>query len=93
MFNVISKQIGRLLISQNIWLSVIRVIIGLPAGVGVPECLLVFLAGEFEMKLMLGPLTYCVSILLTFGVSLLVGLMAAKKNRKIDVIEALKDAE
>ena len=45
------------------------------------------------MKLMLGPLTYCVSILLTFGVSLLVGLMAAKENRKIDVIEALKDAE
>ena len=46
MFNVISKQIGRLLVSQNIWLTVIRVIIGLPAGVGVPECLLVFLAGE-----------------------------------------------
>lgn len=93
MFNVISKQIGRLLVSQNIWLTVIRVIIGLSAGVGVPEYLLVFLAGECEMKLMLGPLTYCVSILLTFGVSLLVGLMAAKKNRKIDVIEALKGAE
>ncbi len=88
-----NKQIGRLLISQNIWLTVIGVIIGLPAGVGVLNWLLVALAGEYEMKLMLGPLTYCVSILLTFGVSLLVGLLVSKKNRKIDMVEALKDAE
>ena len=48
---------------------------------------------ECEMRLMLGPLTYCVSILLTFGVSLLVGWMVARKNRKIDMVEALKSAE
>lgn len=88
-----SRQIGRLLISQNIWLTVISVIIGLPAGVGVLEWLLLALAGEYEMKLMLGPLTYLVSILLTFGVSLLVGLMVARKNRKIDMVEALKGTE
>ena len=51
------------------------------------------LAAEYEMKLMLGPLTYCVSILLTFGVSLLVGWMVARKNRKIDMVAALKGAE
>lgn len=88
-----SRQIGRLLISQNIWLTVIGVIIGLPAGVCVLEWMLVSLAGEYEMKLMLGPLTYLVSILLTFGVSLLVGLMVARKNRKIDMVEALKGTE
>lgn len=85
-----NKQIGRLLISQNIWLTVTGVIIGLPAGVGALEWMITALAGEYEMKLMLGPLTYCVSILLTFGVSLLVGLMVAKKNKKIDMVEALK---
>ena len=85
--------IGKLLISQNIWLTVIGVLIGLPAGVGVLQWLLAALAGEYEMKLMLGPLTYCVSILLTFGVSLLVGLMVARKNKKIDMVEALKGAE
>ncbi len=36
---------------------------------------------------------YCVSVLLTFGVSLLVGMMVARKNRKIDMVEALKIAE
>ena len=88
-----NRTIGKLLISQNIWLTFIGVIIGLPAGVGVLQWLLTALAGEYEMKLMLGPLTYCVSILLTFGVSLLVGLMVARKNKKIDMVEALKGAE
>ncbi len=88
-----NRTIGRLLISQNIWLTFIGVLIGLPAGVGVLQWLLTALAGEYEMKLMLGVLTYSVSILLTFGVSLLVGLMIARKNKKIDMVEALKDTE
>ena len=88
-----NRDIGKLLISQNIWLTVIGVIVGLPAGVGVLQWLLTALAGEYEMKLMLGWLTYSVSILLTFGVSLLVSLMVARKNKKIDMVEALKGAE
>ena len=88
-----SKKIARLLISQNVWLTVIGVVLGLPAGVGVLEILLKALAGEYEMKLMLGWATYVVSVLLTFGVSLLVGWIVARKNRKIDMVEALKIAE
>lgn len=88
-----NRAIARLLISQNIWLTVIGVIIGLPAGVGVLNWLLTALAGEYEMKLMLGALTYSVSILLTFGVSLLVSLAVARKNKRIDMVEALKGAD
>ncbi len=87
------KAIGRLLISQNVWLTVVGVLAGLPAGVGVLQWLLDALAGEYEMKLMLGPLTYVVSVLLTFGTSLLVGWMVSRKNKKIDMVEALKIAE
>ncbi|MBO4769291.1 MAG: FtsX-like permease family protein [Clostridia bacterium] len=88
-----SKKIGQLLISQNVWLTVIGVILGLPAGLGTLYWMLTALAGEYEMKLMLGPLTYSVSILLTFGVSLFVGWMVARRNKKIDMVEALKNAE
>ncbi len=88
-----SKKIGRLLISQNVWLTVIGVILGLPAGLGTLQWMLTALASEYELKLMLGPLTYSVSILLTFGVSILVGWMVARKNKKIDMVEALKSAE
>ncbi len=87
------KRIGSLLISQNIWLTVIGVVIGLPAGVGVLHILITSLVSEYELSLTLGVLTYSVSILLTFGVSLVVGWMVAKKNKKIDMVEALKGAE
>ena len=87
------KTIGRLLISQNIWLTVIGVLIGLPGGVGILKVLVVSLASEYELSITLGVLTYSVSILLTFGVSLLVGFRVARKNKKIDMVEALKGAE
>lgn len=87
------KHIAKLLISQNIWLTVIGVLIGLPAGVGVLYVLITSLVSEYELKLTLGVLTYTVSILLTFGVSLAVGWMVAGKNKKIDMVEALKGAE
>lgn len=85
--------IGKLLISQNIWLTVIGVLIGIPAGVGVLQALIVALASEYELSITLGWMTYVVSIAITFGVSLLVGAMVSKKNKKIDMVEALKGAE
>ncbi len=88
-----NRKIGRLLISQNMWLTVIGILIGLPAGVGVLQYLLTALASEYEMKLTLGPGTYLVSVVLTFAVSLVVGLMVARKNRSIDMVAALKTEE
>lgn len=88
-----NKQIGRILISQNIWLTIIGILIGLPTGMGVLQLLITMLASEYELKMVLGVLTYGISILVTFGVSLVVGLLVARKNRKIDMVEALKGAE
>ena len=87
------KHIGRLLISQNIWLTVIGVLIGLPGGVAVLYVLITSLVSEYELSLTIGVLTYSVSILLTFGVSLVVGWMVARKNKTIDMVEALKGRE
>ena len=87
------KIIGRLLIGQNLWVTLAGILIGLPLGIVTLNYLLAMLAPEYELKLTLGVLTYTVSILLTFGVSMLVGLMVSRKNRHIDMVEALKDAE
>ena len=87
------SKIGRLLISQNLWLTVLGIAIGIPAGIGILQYLLTALAAEYELKLVLGVPTWLVSILLTFGVSLAVGLMVARKNRHIDMVAALKTAE
>lgn len=88
-----NKKIGRILIGQNIWLTLIGIVIGLPAGVGVLQLIITLLASEYELKLTLGALTYCVSIILTFGVSMVVGLFVAHKNKKINMVEALKGLE
>lgn len=87
------KQIGRLLISQNMWLTVIGVLIGMPMGYVVLLYLCKSLASEYELAVYIGLPTYVISLLLTFGVSLLVGKIVANKNKKIDMVEALKGAE
>lgn len=48
---------------------------------------------EYELKTTVGALTYTVSIVLMLGVSLAVSFFVARKNRKIDMVEALKGAE
>lgn len=87
------KKIGRLLISQNMWLTLVGSIIGLPLGVWMLGYFLDKLASEYEMKLYISPITYVISCVLTFGVSALVGFMVSRKNKHIDMVEALKGAE
>ena len=87
------KRIGGILIGQNLWLSVIGVILGLPMGAGVLDYALKKMASEYEMRKTLGWARYVFSIALTMGVSLLVSAMVSRKNRKIDMVEALKGAE
>lgn len=87
------KQIGRLLISQNVWLTAVGVVIGLPAGFWVLWYLCKALATEYELKVCVGIPTYIISLLVTFGVSLFVGIVVSGKNKKIDMVEALKGAE
>ena len=88
-----NRKIGKLLISQNMWVTVIGVIVGIPAGIGTLSFLVTQLASEYEMRISVSVLSIAVSAVLTFTVSLLVSLMVARKNKKIDMVEALKGAE
>ena len=87
------KKIAKLLIGQNMWVTVAGIVLGLPLAAGTLTYLVKELASEYEMRVVMGPATFIVSILTTFGVSLLVSLMVARKNKKIDMVEALKGAE
>lgn len=87
------KKIGKLLIDQNLWLSIIGIILGIPAGYGTLAVLEKELASEYELKTTVGLLSILISVALTLGVSLAVSYAIAKKNRKIDMVEALKGAE
>lgn len=85
--------IERLLVSQNMWLTVVGIILGIPGGAATLYLLIVKLASEYELSTTISWSSYLISILLTFGASLLVGLLVSKKNKKINMVEALKDSE
>lgn len=87
------RKIGRLLAGQNLALSFLGVLLGVPLGAWVLSYLLDALAGEYEMRMVIAPATYVISLVLTVGMSLLVSWMVSRKNRKIDMVEALKGAE
>ena len=86
-------KIGRLLISQNLWLTALGIIIGIPLGAAVLDYLIKALAAEYELSMVISLTTYLFTVLLTVGVSLVVGLMVAKKNKRIDMVSALKTEE
>ena len=88
-----NKKIKNLLISQNLWLSIIGIIIGLVLGILVLNYLMNALASEYEMRVVIGPPTIIISIAVTFLVSLVVGLMVSRKAKKIDMVVALKMPE
>lgn len=87
------KDIGKLLIEQNLWLSVIGVIIGIPSGIFTLNYLVKKLASEYELNTYVSLNSVIISIVLVVGMSLLVSLMVSRKNKKIDMVEALKGTE
>ena len=87
------KKIGWLLIGQNMWVTLIGAVLGIPLGIALLNYLLVTMASEYELKLTIGQLTYITGLVITFGISLTVSRAVARKNRKIDMVEALKGAE
>lgn len=87
------KKIGNLLITQNMWISILGTIIGIPLGVWTLDYLIKALASEYEMSLSISWLSFVISILITLGVSWLVSVVIANKNKKIDMVESLKCSE
>ena len=71
----------------------IGILIGIPLGALTLSYMLKTLASEYEMQMSVGALSYVFTVLLTVGMSFAVSLMVARKNRKIDMVEALKVQE
>ena len=87
------KKIGKLLITQNMWLTIAGLLIGFPSGVGITQVLLTALAAEYELALTFGWMTFVIPPILVLGVSLFVSFMVSKKNKHINMVEALKVPE
>ena len=88
-----NKTIGHLLISQNLWIALAGTLLGIPAGIWTLNSLMDLLAGEYEMETLVGPVSILLATALNLGTAVIVGWMISRKNRNINMVEALKGNE
>ena len=88
-----SSKIRRILSMQNLWLSIIGIIIGAPLG-NVSLNAMINTNGEnFDYNLMLAPVDYVIAGIFVMIISMLVSFMFSKRIRKLDMVEILKGVE
>ena len=88
-----NKKIAKILVVGTIWITVVGLIIGLPLGAYLLDILLRALAGEYEMNMAFGYLSYIVGIIVPLLVSLVTICLISKKTKKLDMVSALKERE
>lgn len=88
-----SSKIRRILSMQNLWLSIIGIIIEAPLG-NVSLNAMINTNGEnFDYNLMLAPVDYVIAGIFVMIISMLVSFMFSKRIRKLDMVEILKGVE
>ena len=88
-----SAQIRHLLTVQNIWLSVIGIIIGTPLGNISLNAMMNSNGENFDYSLSVPVIDYIISGILVLVVSVLVSFMFSSRIKKLDLVETLKGVE
>lgn len=87
------RQLRKLITQQNLWITVIGTIPGIPIGFAVLSIIAKMLASEYELIPHIYVHTYIFCIAISFITSLIVSLMLSSKNKKIDMVEAMSISE
>lgn len=87
------KRLQRLLQLQNIWLSAIGCIIGIPVGNVMLQVLMFTMGDTFDMPGVIHTSSYILAVAGTFLLSIIVTRMLSRKLKNIDMVSALKSVE
>ena len=88
-----SGRIRRLMATQNLWLSLIGALAGMPFGKQLIQLMMDTNGDTVDWPCYITTRTFIISALLVMGVSVLVSFMFAKRIRRIDMVEVLKGME
>ncbi len=89
-----SKQIKKIFIKQNIWLTVVSIIIGLPLGFIMTDYIFKSALGDaYDFNAQIKFISYVYAIVGTYIVSIFVNKILAKKVKTIDMVTSLKGNE
>ncbi|MBO4927192.1 MAG: ABC transporter permease [Clostridiales bacterium] len=85
-----TKRIRKLLSLQNLWLSIVGLILGAPFGTVMLQYMFDSNGDSMDYPVSAGFLVYLISALFVMGVSVLVSYMFNKRIRKLDMVDILK---
>ena len=88
-----AKKIRNLLLTQNLWLSILGVIVGVPLGLELLNIICITAGEDFDFAIKMSLSSLTISVAITLGVSILVNLMFSKKIKNIDMVGSLKGVE
>ncbi len=88
-----SKKIRQLLLTQNIWLTVIGIVPGIFLGKWLIVFMLSFMGDSFDMMCIITGFNIVVSTIITFVLSVSVNFMFSGKIKRIDMVSSLKGVE
>lgn len=88
------NKIKHIFIEQNTWITILSIIIGLPAGYFLTSWIFKACLDEtFDFRVYINISTYILATVITFIASYLVLHFLAKKVKKIDMVSSLKGNE
>ena len=88
------KEIRRLILSENLLITVLAIVISILPGVGFTEMILSLVESEsMRYAVVVTPVSIATSSAITFGFSIFIQLLLTRKVRRIDMVEALKSVE
>ena len=88
-----TKKLRKLLLTQNIWFSVIGYIIGTPIGLALIDAITTSSGDTFDFPLELTFGTALISFVITFGLSISVSLLFSQRIKRLNMVESLKSIE
>jgi putative ABC transport system permease protein len=88
-----TKKLRNLLLTQNLWLSGIGFILGIPCGKLLVDFMISTMGDSFDMTNEIHILNLLLSCFIVLLLSILVNLMFSNKLKRIDMVSALKGVE
>lgn len=88
------QETHRYVFRENIVLSAMGIVLGLPAGIGLHRFVMQQIKIDMvSFRIHIAPLSYLLTLAVVFGMALLVDLLLQKKINRINMAESLKSVE
>lgn len=88
-----SRTIRGILQKQNIWITTLGILMGMPMGRGILVLLFSDMGESMDYMAIIYPVSYLYSVIGTFIVSILVNRLLSRKVSTINMVDALKGVE